>query len=194
MAARGHHLAMYNFGLHVAAYDAPEVRGFLLREPLNFAAAEQALGFAGRSGYPGEPGPASWGPQVFPRFIEGSGFETAPSSLSLWVDIESLMAFSYNGVHAEALKNARNWNRKNPWPPLVLWWVEKGTRPDWAEAAARLEWLNDHGSSEQAFSFKQPYGPDGLPVEIDRRRVKQIAEANAPDQQPLLEQLKDMPV
>jgi predicted component of type VI protein secretion system len=35
-----------------------------------------------------------------------------PSSLSLWQDIESLMAFAYAGVHAEALKNARNWNHK----------------------------------------------------------------------------------
>ncbi|PWV98033.1 uncharacterized protein DUF3291 [Hoeflea marina] len=67
--AASHHLAMYNFGLHVAAYDQPEVLGFRLREPLNFAAAERAAGFVGRSGYDGEAGPASWGVQVFPRFI-----------------------------------------------------------------------------------------------------------------------------
>src|SRR5690606_26686818 len=102
MAAPGHQLAMYNFGLHVASYDAPEVQGFLLRESLNFAAAEKASGFVARSGYDGEPGPGSWGIQVFPRFIKGSGFDSGPSSLSLWADIESLMAFTYAGVHAEA--------------------------------------------------------------------------------------------
>ncbi|MGJ8572534.1 MAG: DUF3291 domain-containing protein [Hoeflea sp.] len=185
---------MYNFGLHVASYDAPEVQGFVRREPLNFAAAEKASGFVGRSGYDGEPGPESWGLQVFPRFLEGSGFDSGPSSLSLWQDIESLMAFSYAGVHAEALKNARNWNTKNVWPPLVLWWIEAGQRPDWKSAASKLEWLHDHGPGPEAFTFKQPYGVNGEPVEIDRTRVKALVEANAPGQSDLLAQLKDIPI
>lgn len=82
-------LAIYNLGLFVASYESAEVAGFRLREPSNFEAAERSEGFVGRSGYPCEPGPRSWGPQVFPRFIEGSGFDTAPSSLSLWADIEA---------------------------------------------------------------------------------------------------------
>jgi len=194
MAAPGFHLAMYNCGLHVASYDAPEVQGFLRREPLNFAAAEKAAGFVGRSGYLDEPGPESWGVQVFPRFIEGSGFDSGPSSLSMWADIESLMAFSYAGVHAEALKNARNWNTKNDWPPLVLWWVEAGRRPDWEGAGERLEWLHDHGPSLKAFTFKQAYTPDGEPLEMDRARIKALIEANAPGQSDMLEQLKSIPV
>lgn len=194
MAAPGFHLAMYNFGLHVAAYDSPEVQGFLRREPLNFAAAENASGFVARSGYDGEQGPSSWGVQEFPRFIEGSGFETGPSSLSLWSDIESLMAFSYAGVHAEALKNARNWNTKNEWPPLVLWWVEEGRRPDWLQAAKKLEWLHDHGPCPGAFTFKQPYGPDGAPLTIDRDCVRSLSERNAAGQRRMLEQLKHIPV
>lgn len=194
MNSSGFQLAMYNFGLHVAPYDAPEVQGFLRREPLNFAAAERASGFVARSGYDGEPGPKSWGFQVFPRFIEASGHDSGPSSLSVWADIESLMAFSYAGVHAEALKNARNWNTRNDWPPLVLWWIEAGRRPDWEQAAERLEWLHDHGASPRAFTFKQAYGPGGAPLEIDRGRVKALIEANAPGQSDLLEQLKHLPV
>ncbi|AKI03275.1 protein of unknown function (DUF3291) [Hoeflea sp. IMCC20628] len=194
MPAPGFHLAIYNFGLHVAAYGAPEVQGFARREPLNFAAAEKASGFVGRSGYDGEPGPGSWGLQVFPRFIIGSGFDSGPSSLSSWDDVESLMAFSYAGVHAEALRNARNWNTKNDWPPLVLWWFEAGCRPDWQQGANKLEWLHDHGPGPDAFTFKQPYGPDGEPLEIDRARVKALIEANAAGQRDLLEQLKAIPV
>ncbi len=194
MTAPAFHLVMYNFGLHVAAYDSPLVQGFIRREPLNFAAAEKASGFVGRSGYFGELGPRSWGPQVFPRFIKGSGFDSGPASLSLWEDIESLMAFSYAGVHAEALKNARNWNTRNEWPPLVLWWVEAGRRPDWEKAAERLEWLHDHGPGPDAFTFKQPYGPDGKPTSVDRARVKALMEANAPGQSKLLERLKAIAV
>ena len=149
MSRGNHHLAMYNFGLHVDELDSPRVQGFVRREPLNFAAAERAPGFVKRSGYRGEPGPRSWGPMAFPRFIKGSGFDSGPSSLSMWADVESLMAFAYTGVHAEALKNARNWNRKNEWPPLVLWWVEAGSqaRRRWQFEISRE--LVDPGGQEE---------------------------------------------
>jgi hypothetical protein len=170
-------LAIYNFGLFVAPYESEAVEGFRLREPANFAAAECAAGFLGRSGYDGEPGPDCWGEQVFPRFIEGSGFDWAPSSLSLWADIESLMAFSYSGVHADALKHAKNWQVERQWPALVLWWTE--ARPDWSEAVARFERLHDHGPGPVAFHFKDPYGPDGEKASIDRARMRDLAALNA---------------
>ncbi|TXH85259.1 MAG: DUF3291 domain-containing protein [Rhizobium sp.] len=185
-AGAGKHLAMYNFGLHVAAYESPEVEGFRLREAANFEAAARASGFIGRSGYSGEPEPPCWGEQVFPRFIEGSGFATAPSSLSLWTDLESLMAFTYSGVHADALKHGRHWNVRQSWPPLVLWWAEAGAVPQWRDGVERLEHLHDHGSSPRAFSFKQPYGPEGRPLQIDRLRIKDIVALNAATQGELL--------
>lgn len=61
MAAADHHLALYNFGLHVASFESPAVEGFRLREPFNFEAARRAEGFIGRSGYIDEPGMRSWG-------------------------------------------------------------------------------------------------------------------------------------
>ena len=73
------HLALYNFGLHVAPFEDPAIDGFRLREPFNFEAAKRAEGFVGRSGYVGEPGPRSWGPQVFPRYLAGTGFDSGPS-------------------------------------------------------------------------------------------------------------------
>ncbi len=185
-AGVGKHLAMYNFGLHIAAYESAAVEGFRLREAANFEAASRAHGFIGRSGYTGEPGTPCWGEQVFPRFIEGSGFATAPSSLSLWVDIEALMAFSYSGVHADALKHARHWNVRQSWPPLVLWWVDAGVVPEWKDGVERLEYLHDNGPSAAAFSFKHPYCPDGNPAEIGRGRVKEIAALNAAGQGDLL--------
>lgn len=193
MSAAAHHIALYNFGLHVAEHDDPAVAGFVLREPFNFEAARRADGYVGRSGYEGEPGPESWGRQVFPRFLNGSGRDSGPSSLSLWRDIESLMAFSYSGVHAEALKNARRWNVVQTWPPLVLFWVEAGRKPDWAEGVARLEELADKGASAHAFTFKQPFDRQGAPYRIDRDRVKRIAAENVAGQNHLLEVVKTLP-
>ncbi|MGB3811584.1 MAG: DUF3291 domain-containing protein [Shinella sp.] len=187
---RGHHLAVYNFGLHVDAYESPRVEGFRLREAPNFEAAARAEGFVGRSGYDGEPGPESWGEKVYPRFLQGSGFTDAPSSLSLWTGLEALMAFTYNGVHADALKHARNWNQRQAWPALVLWWVKEGARPVWADGTERLEHLHDHGPTPRGFTFKVAYCPDGNPVTLDRDGVKAMAGRNANRQEDLLAVVK----
>jgi hypothetical protein len=185
---------MYNFGLHVAPYDSHTVEGFRLREAANFEAASRAHGFIGRSGYDGEPGPACWGKQVFPRFIEGSGFATAPSSLSLWTNIESLMAFTYNGVHADALKHARHWNVKQRWPALVLWWVDADVVPEWKDGVKRLERLHDEGPSATAFTFKQPYDAGEKMTVIDRERLKRLAAENTAEQGDLLKHLSGLKV
>jgi hypothetical protein len=179
-------LSMYNFGLHVGSEGDPRVDGFVLREPAKFEAASRASGFVWRSGYRGVPGPRSWGLHVSPRFIQGSGFDSAPSSLSLWADIESLMAFSYNGVHADALKHGRNWNIKPNWPPLVLWWLAEHRIPDWSDGVERLEHLHDHGPSASAFTFKEPFTADGEAYAIDRDKVRRIAEENGKGQADLL--------
>lgn len=41
----------------------------------------------------GEPGPASWGDQVFPRFHTENGDGWAPSTLSLWRDLRRCLRF-----------------------------------------------------------------------------------------------------
>ncbi|MCA2376652.1 DUF3291 domain-containing protein [Agrobacterium sp. 22-211-1] len=187
-------VAIYNFGIQIAAYDDPAVAGFARREPLNFMAAERSEGFIGRSGYEGEPGPTSWGVQVFPRFLKENGATSGVSSFSLWRDLESLMAYSYSGVHAEALKHGRNWNTPQKWPPLVLWWVDAADNPLWTDAVRRFEHLHDHGPSPQAFNFKQPFAANGTPVEIDRAEVRKIAARNAAGQKELLSAVQAIPV
>ena len=194
MSVGEHHLAIYNFGVHVAPYGDPAVNGFALREPLNFEAAVRAVGYVGRSGYDGEPGPETWGVQIFPRYLEGSGRDSGPSSLSLWRDIECLMAFSYSGVHADALKHARCWNVPQQWPSLVLFWVQAGRQPEWAEAVRLFEHLADYGPSPAAFTFKQPYDPEGRSYVIDRTRVKAISAENAEGQADLMQIVLGLPV
>lgn len=187
-------LAIYNFGIQIAPYDDPRVAGFARREPLNFQAAERSEGFIARSGYDGEPGPPSWGEQVFPRFLKENGAASGVSSLSLWRDIESVMAYSYSGVHAEALKHGRHWNIPQQWPPLVLWWVDATHQPVWAQAVERLEHLHEQGPSPRAFHFKMPFDADGAPAVINRGRVKDIAERNAAGQRELLALVQAIPV
>jgi hypothetical protein len=49
----------------------------------------------------------------------------------------------------------------------------------WREACARHLHLHEHGASEQVFTFKQPFSADGDPVDLNGKKVKQIAHRNA---------------
>jgi Domain of unknown function (DUF3291) len=194
LTAAGHHLAIYNFGVHVESYSTASVQGFALREPFNFEAAARAVGFVGRSGYDDEPGPESWGDHVIPHSLGDFGGRSTVSSLSLWEDIESLSAFSYTGVHADALKHARQWNVKQDWPPLVLFWLPAGERPSWSDGVERFERLMRYGPAPAHFTFKNAFSPEGEPYQLDRGRVKQLTAANLDLQRDLLEIVTTLPV
>ena len=76
-------VALYTFGQFILPSEHPDNRGFHDRNDANLAAVDRAEGLIGRSGYEGDLGPESWGPQVFPRFWQdpfGDGW--APSTLS----------------------------------------------------------------------------------------------------------------
>jgi hypothetical protein len=164
-------LAIYNFNNFRLPSAHPANDGFHQRNDLNFAAAETSDGFIARSGYVGEPGPESWGEQVFPRFYVENGDGSAPSTLSLWKDLPSLFAFVYAETHIEAMRNARAWFDRHRWPPYVLWWVDLTHFPTWAEGVERLEYLHDNGISPYAFDFKQPFDENGSPMKLDRAKA-----------------------
>lgn len=168
----GKSLALYTFGIFRHPADDPSNQGFHDRNDLNFQVVEQSDGFIARSGYLDEPGPSSWGEQVFPRFYIERGDGWSPSTLSLWEDLASAVAFSYSGVHAEALKHGREWFLKPAWPPYVLWWVDASHRPTWQEAVVRHEFLHDRGACPFAFDFKNPFDEEGNQTSIDRNAVR----------------------
>ena len=170
-------LAIYNFGLFREPADSPAQSGL---------PRSRARGFRRRRARAGLPRPRrlcgrgrseELGAQVFPRFYVERGDGGAPSTLSLWADIESLMAFVYSGGHAEALRRAADWFAPKAWPPYVLWWVAEAHRPDWREAVARFERLHDRGPAPEAFDFKSPFDEQGRPTAVDREAVKRLAAA-----------------
>lgn len=170
-------LALYTFGVFRQPADDPVNQGFHDRNDPILELVDRSPGLIARSGYEDEPGPESWGTQVFPRFYVERGDEWSPSTLSLWVDMESAMAFAYHGLHAEAMRHAREWFDPPEWPPYAAWWVPDGATPDWADAVKRHEHLHDNGPSAYCFTFKQAFGPDGSPARIDAQCVLAIAKA-----------------
>jgi hypothetical protein len=172
-------LALYTFGVFAKSANDPANADFHFLNDQVLPEVDKAVGFIRRSGYDSEAGTTSWGTQVFPAFYKELGDGWSPSTLSLWTDMESAMAFSYFGLHATALKRGREWFMKPQWPPYAAWWVDQTETPDWTDAVRRHQYLHDHGPSPEAFSFKQAFDPAGRSTSVDQIKMKLIAEQNA---------------
>lgn len=158
------------------SYDHPRTQGFIERTGPTFAAAEASEGFIMRSLWPDPDDVRIWGEWVVPRMFQSIDYENlVPPTLSLWQDIESVFAFAYNGVHAEAFRKRREWFAPLTMPGYVAWWVADDHIPTWQEGSQRFDQLEAEGPAPAAFDFKHPYGPDGQPVRIDREVVRRKA-------------------
>lgn len=93
--------------------------------------------------------------------------------------MEAAFAFTFFGLHAEALAHGRDWSAQGPWPPLAMWWHQADEPPQWSEAVRRYHHLTDHGPTAQAFTFKVPFDPAGAQVRIDKARIAAWRTINA---------------
>jgi hypothetical protein len=78
-------------------------------------------------------------------------------NLSVWDSVESLFQYTYYSGHADFFRRRAEWFGKLELVGVVLWWIEAGQYPTLEQAHAKLEHLNAHGPTPQAFSFKQRY-------------------------------------
>ncbi len=90
-------------------------------------------------------------------------------NMSVWKSIEELKNFVYQSFHVEILKRKKEWFEKIDRMYQVLWWVQAGTLPDIDEARARLHYLQQHGESEVAFSFRQSFPPSEYHLRLPTR-------------------------
>jgi len=100
-------------------------------------------------------------------------------TLSLWNDLERVVAFAYNGAHAEALMRRKDWFQAVGLPSYVAWWVAEHHDVDWKEGSERLDHLHAHGSSAFAFNFAKPFDAGGNPCRLDRPAVEAKTRQNA---------------
>lgn len=149
----------------------PRVQGFMRRIPGVYGAAAASEGFLGFPAEQGDPTPLVY------RTGEFAG--RAPTTLSVWRDLESVFAFSYAGVHAEALGKRHEWFVPSEFPGYAAWWVPDDQEPTWPEAHERFGRLCYAGPGVHAFDFRHALGPDGQPYRIDREAVKALMARNA---------------
>ncbi|NNC45373.1 MAG: DUF3291 domain-containing protein [Winogradskyella sp.] len=79
------------------------------------------------------------------------------TNLSVWKDIETLESFTYKTFHTEFIKRRKEWFQKYGKAHYVLWWVKKNQFPTLSEAIEKLEHLQNHGPTAEAFTFRTKF-------------------------------------
>ena len=74
-------------------------------------------------------------------------------NLSVWTDMTSLENFVFKTVHKRIYDRRAEWFELMDKMHFVMWRVAAGHRPTLEEALARLDYLNENGSSDHAFGW-----------------------------------------
>jgi hypothetical protein len=140
-----HHIAQVNIARMIAPLDNPVMAEFIARLDEINALADQSQGFVWR--LQTEEGNAT--------YLRPYEDERILFNLSVWETVEHLKEYVYKTAHSEVLRQKRQWFEKFDGMYMALWWVEEGHIPSVAEAKQRLEYLEKHGETPHAFTFKR---------------------------------------
>ena len=78
-------------------------------------------------------------------------------NMSVWTSIETLFSFTYQTAHTEIFKRKKEWFSKMPEMHMACWYIPEGEIPSTEEAKNRLAYLNNHGETPYAFTFKSKF-------------------------------------
>jgi hypothetical protein len=78
-------------------------------------------------------------------------------NMSAWESIDDLKKFVYESFLVEILKRKKEWFTRFDGVYQVMWWVKAGHIPGVEAAKARLAYLQEHGETELAFSFRKSF-------------------------------------
>ena len=78
-------------------------------------------------------------------------------NMSVWNDVESLHQYVYRSAHNEIMSKRKEWFDRIETAYTVLWWIPSGQFPSIEEADLKLQYLREHGPTDEAFTFKQKF-------------------------------------
>jgi hypothetical protein len=141
------HIAQLNIARAKAEMDTALMQGFVSRLDEINALADNAPGFVWR--LQTEDGDAT-ALRVFDDPL-------TLVNLSVWTSPERLKEFVYRSSHVELIQDREAWFDKLGSLHQVLWWIPQGHIPTIEEAKEKLDFIREHGPSEQAFSFGKTF-------------------------------------
>lgn len=151
----GFHLAQINVGRLLQPVDHPQIADFKNNLDRINALADSLPGFVWR--LVGEGNNAT---DIQPKADD----PLFAVNMSVWTGMDALAGFVYRSAHRDIMRRRREWFEAME-TYMALWWVPVGHTPSVDEGLARLELLERHGPSPEAFTFRHPFpAPDLTPV------------------------------
>jgi Domain of unknown function (DUF3291) len=145
-----YHIAQVNIGRIRGPLDDPIMAGFVNRLAEINALADASPGFVWR--LQTDEGNAT--------YLRPFDDQQMLLNMSVWKTIEDLKHYVYRPAHAELLRQRHEWFEKLSAVYAALWWVPVNHIPGIDEAKKRLAYLEAHGPSQFAFTFKELFPPD----------------------------------
>jgi hypothetical protein len=146
MGDQGYHVAQVNIGRMLGPIDDPVMADFVARLDEINALSEKSPGFIWR--LIGEENNAT--------SLRPYEDEMIIINMSVWKNSDSLYQFTYYSDHVQVFRRRREWFSKME-TYLALWYVPTGHIPTPQEAKEKLEYLEQHGPTPFAFTFRQPF-------------------------------------
>jgi hypothetical protein len=141
------HLAQVNIASVKGPLESPTMAGFMERLDEINALADGSPGFVWRL-------QNGAGNATYARPYEDDRIIV---NLSVWENVDLLQAFVYRSAHAQLLRQRQDWFTRFEGVYAALWWVPDGHRPSIGEAKERLAYLEQHGPTPVAFTFKTAF-------------------------------------
>ena len=140
------HLAQVNIAKRLAPMDDPIMQNFVNSVDKINAIADDSDGFIWRL----KDEDKELAVEIFQD-------DTLIINMSVWTSLEALFAYTYNSGHIEVFKRKKEWFSKMKMMHMAFWYVPEGYEPTFVDAKNRLDYLNTHGDTPYAFSFKSKF-------------------------------------
>ncbi|TGV01149.1 DUF3291 domain-containing protein [Flavivirga rizhaonensis] len=140
------HLAQVNVAKRLAPMDDPIMQDFVNNLDRINALADESEGFVWRL----KDEDKDLGAQIFQD-------DKLLINMSVWENLEALFNYTYKSGHIEVFKRKKEWFGKMKMMHMAFWYVPKGYEPTFQDAKNRLDYLNKHGDTPYAFSFKSKF-------------------------------------
>ncbi len=144
-----YHLAQINIAKRLVPMDDPIMQDFVNNIERINAIADQSNGFVWRLKDEDKDEAAS----IFKD-------DALLINMSVWENKESLFNYTYRSNHLEIFKRKKEWFSKIKMAHMAFWYVPVGYVPTFKDAKIRLDYLNSHGETPFAFTFKSQFSID----------------------------------
>lgn len=140
------HLAQVNVAKRLAPMDDPIMKDFVDNVDRINVLADEHEGFV-------------WRLKDEDKDVAAKIFqdETLLINMSVWKSLDALFNYTYKSGHIEVFKRKKEWFSKMKMTHMAFWYVPEDYEPTFQDAKQRLDYLNEHGDTPYAFTFKSKF-------------------------------------